>query len=62
MIFELWLLLTAVIFTGVGYFMAPREILIAQTIDSLIAQGYLRHKRDKDDEIQILKWNDNEGQ
>ena len=62
MMFELWLLLTAVIFTGVGYFMAPRDILIAQTIDTLIEQGFLRYKKDKDNEIQILKWNDNEGQ
>jgi len=27
------------------------------TIDQLIDNGYLRHKRDKDGEIEILKWN-----
>lgn len=31
---------------------------IEQTIDSLIENGFLRHKRDEDGEIQILKWND----
>lgn len=27
------------------------------TIDSLIDNGFLRHKRDKDGEVEILKWN-----
>jgi len=60
MIFEAWLLVTAVIFTAVGYFMAPREGLIEATIDALIAQGFLRHKKDENGDIEILKWNDHE--
>ena len=30
------------------------------TIDSLIANGFLRHKRGDDGELEILKWNEND--
>ena len=56
MAIELWLILTAIIFTAFGIWVGKQNS-IEQTIDALIAQGYLRHKKDKDGEIQILKWN-----
>ena len=30
------------------------------TIDSLIANGFLRYKRGDDGELEILKWNEND--
>jgi hypothetical protein len=36
------------------------EKSIGDTIDSLIDKGFLRHKRNSDGEIEILKWNDNQ--
>lgn len=56
MIIEAWLLLTAVIFTFVGVWMGKRGA-IEDTIDTLIDQGYLRHEKKSDGEIEILKWN-----
>lgn len=53
---EIWLLATAVIFTILGWRMGKQNT-IEQTIDALIAGGYLRHKKDKDGEIEVLKWN-----
>jgi len=52
---EVWLLITALIFTIVGYRMGKRNT-IEMTIDSLIEQGYLRTKG-KGKEQEILKWN-----
>jgi hypothetical protein len=54
---EIWLLGTAVVFTIVGYKMGTKSS-IEQTIDALIDQGYLRHKKDSKGDIEILKWND----
>lgn len=53
---ELWLLATAIIFTILGWRMGKQNS-IEQTIDALIIQGYLRHKKKSDGEIEILKWN-----
>lgn len=36
------------------------ENVIEKTIDGLIAQGFLKYKKDKNGEIEILKWNDNQ--
>ena len=33
---------------------------IETTIDSLVEKGCLRHRKDKDGEIEILKWNEAE--
>jgi hypothetical protein len=52
---EVWLLITAIIFTIVGYRMGQRNT-IELTIDSLIEQGYLRTKG-KGKELEIIKWN-----
>jgi len=54
---EIWLLGTAVVFTVVGYKMGTKNS-IANTIDALVDQGFLRYKRDSKGEIEILKWND----
>lgn len=54
----LWLLGTAVVFTAVGYIWGLRSQLqnvIAATIDSLIADGYLK-TRGTGDDMEILKW------
>lgn len=61
MITEIFLLITAVIFTGVGYWMGKNngvEEAAGATIDFLIEQGYLRHKY-KGEEIELIRWNDN---
>lgn len=36
------------------------ETTIEKTIDGLIAQGFLKYRKDKNGEIEILKWNDNQ--
>ena len=54
---EVWLLATAVIFTILGWRMGKQNS-IEQTIDALISQGFLRTRRQKDGELEILKWND----
>lgn len=33
---------------------------IEATIDSLMAKGIIRYKKDKDGEIEILRWNESE--
>lgn len=35
---------------------------IETTIDQLIAQGYLRSRKDKNGEVEILKWNHQDNQ
>lgn len=53
---ELWLLATAVLFTFVGFWFGRGETktIIADTIDSLIREGYLR-SRLVNGEIEVLK-------
>jgi hypothetical protein len=61
MIFEIFLLITAVIFTGLGYWMGKNsgiEEAADHTINFLIDHGYLRHKY-KGEEIELIRWNDN---
>jgi len=58
---EIGWLLTAysigtVIGIGFGFNWAHKRSII-MTIDSLIDQGFLRHRKDKDGETEILKWN-----
>lgn len=60
MIFEIFLLITAVVFTGLGYWMGKNkgiEVASDVAITFLIEGGYLRH-RYKGDEIELIKWND----
>jgi len=60
---EIWLLLTAVIFTAVGWTWGSNSkgLLTAElVIDSLIEQGYLK-TRGQGDNVEILKhteWHD----
>jgi len=55
-----WLLVAYTIGTvigiGFGFSWAHKRSIIL-TIDSLIDQGFLRHRKDKDGELEILKWN-----
>lgn len=53
---ELWLLGTAAIFTYVGWWFgrSDTKTIIAETIDSLIREGYLR-TRLTDGDIEVLK-------
>jgi hypothetical protein len=57
-----WLLVAYAIGTAYGWLMKPNkstiESAIEKTIDSLIANGYLKHRRDEKGEIEILKYNE----
>jgi hypothetical protein len=60
MIMEAWLLGPAVIFTFVGmsFRKSSREIIsfaVEQTVDKLIADGYIRTRKDENGEIHLLK-------
>ena len=58
----MWLLAaytTGSIFTGWVFHKSGTRFGIESTVDSLVQQGFLRHKTDNDGEIEILKWNDN---
>ena len=57
---ELWLFGTASLFTIVGYVMGYNngsKSCVEATIDALIDNGYLRWRKEKDGEIEIMKWN-----
>ena len=52
-----WLLLAYIAGTGIGmWWNFKRAVEI--TIDSLIAKGYLKHRKDANGEIEILKYNE----
>ncbi|MBO01803.1 MAG: hypothetical protein CMG35_04090 [Candidatus Marinimicrobia bacterium] len=56
----LWLLFAYVsgsVFTGFVFYKSGTRNGIESTIDNLVSQGFLRHKR-VNGEIEILKWND----
>jgi hypothetical protein len=59
-IIEAWLFGTAVIFTFVGmsFRKSSREIIsftVEQTVEKLIADGYIRTRKDENGEIHLLK-------
>jgi len=57
-----WLLVTAILFTFVGRYMAFRdavEDVVGATIDQLIADGYLKTKGEGD-EMELLKHGEND--
>ena len=59
MMVEVWLALTYVLGSGVTYFLMRKQIAFNITesiIDQLIAQGFLRSKKDKNGEVEIVKW------
>lgn len=61
---HLWLLGTAIIFTFVGMFFTRRDMadytgrVIEATIDRMIQDGYLKTRRTKDGELELLKYNE----
>tara|TARA_B100000035_G_C20642196_1_gene397108 strand:- start:12 stop:221 length:210 start_codon:yes stop_codon:yes gene_type:complete len=59
--YNIWLLLVSIIFTFVGYYMGKKDAIGEATnsaVDLLIAEGYLRYKKLKNGEIEIIKWNE----
>lgn len=59
----LWLLGAYTAGTLFTYYVLGPQITnkaIDATIDSLMAKGIIRYKKDKDGEIEILKWNENQ--
>ena len=57
---NLMLLITAIVFTAVGWFMDKRnsvEKVVVGTIDSLIDEGYLK-TQGHGENMEILKWNE----
>tara|TARA_Y200000002_G_scaffold328176_1_gene291668 strand:+ start:409 stop:609 length:201 start_codon:yes stop_codon:yes gene_type:complete len=59
MMVEVWLALTYVLGSGVTYFLMRKSIAFNITesiIDNLIQQGFLRSKKDKNGEVEIIKW------
>ena len=61
MITEIWLLITAVVFTFAGVAMERRRtsnnvsLIVERTIDSLIKDDYIKSKLDKNGEVELLK-------
>lgn len=53
-----WILVAYAIGTAYGWLMKPNKSAIEKTIDSLIANGYLKHRKDAKGEIEILKYNE----
>ena len=54
----LWSYLIGSVVTWVLVSNAYRKQGIEATIDSLVENGFLRHRKQADGEIEILKWND----
>ena len=60
MIEELFLIITAIVFTGFGWFVGRSSGMkqgIADTVDSLIQQGFLKWRGSKSNP-EVLKWNE----
>lgn len=57
---ELFIFITAIVFTGVGYYFGVGATVVKASenaLDILVKGGYLRYRRDKNGEIEIMKWN-----
>ena len=64
MMVEVWLALIYVLGSVVTYFLMRKSIAFDITesiIDNLIAQGFLRSKKDKNGEVEIMKWYEENG-
>lgn len=60
MSYEIWLLVAYVCGTVFTYFFIRPGLILDSTeltIDALIRDGYLRHKKNEKGEIEILHWN-----
>ena len=60
---EIWLLITAIIFTFVGmsFRRAPKDyahIVIEATIDKLIEDGFIKTRLDSKGQVELLKYNE----
>lgn len=59
--YYIWLIITAVIFTVVGYFMAWKvcaNLVAKATVEVLIDEGYLKTSRSADGTVVIRKINE----
>lgn len=59
----MWLLGAYLAGSGATWYLFLRQNFLnatEATIDSLIDNGFLRHKRGDDGELEILKWNEND--
>ncbi len=56
---EVFILVVYCLGTWMGYRMGKGSVLsiISDTVDNLVKQGYIRHRKDKDGELELLKWN-----
>ena len=58
---ELWLFVAYLVGSVITYWLCRKTIKlnsVESTIDQLVAQGFLRSKKDASGETEILKWND----
>ena len=64
MMVEVWLALTYELGSVVTYFLMRKSIaydITESIIDNLIAQGFLKSKKDKNGEVEIMKWYEENG-
>ena len=63
MIIEIWLLITAIVYTFIGMSFRPsrKEMAISvieSTVDRLIADGYIKTREDENGQLQLMKYNE----
>tara|TARA_A100001015_G_scaffold211101_1_gene236649 strand:+ start:432 stop:629 length:198 start_codon:yes stop_codon:yes gene_type:complete len=58
MLLEIFLLISYCLGTYMGYRMGKGSVhnIISDTIDNLVSQGYIQHRKDKDGELELMKW------
>jgi hypothetical protein len=62
-IIEIWLLITAIVFTFVGmsFRPSPKDVaitIIETTVDRLIADGYIKTRKDENGQLELMKYNE----
>ena len=58
---ELWLVGTAILFTGIGFYMgfnSSTRTAVERTIDVLIEEGYIKSRTNEDGSLELLKHNE----
>ncbi len=63
MIIEIWLLITAIVYTFIGMSFRPSQkemaiSVIESTVDRLIADGYIKTREDENGQLQLMKYNE----
>lgn len=63
MIIEFWLLITAIVYTFVGMSFRPSQkemaiTIIETTVDRLIADGYIKTRKDENGQLELMKYNE----